>query len=413
MPPKRILYIHHGSARGGAFLSLLYLITALDRTKYEPIVCSSEADREVLDLFEKNGCRTCACRLTRFAHTTGGTYNLLRYAGWRQFLTWLLEYNAAARRLKTLLLELKPDLVHFNSLTLAPYAKVPDSMCIPTIVHVRESIVNGLFGIRRKWLTRQIQHHAGKVIAICQDNLDRLHLNEEKSSVIYNPVDMGKFDFRIDRSLARKKLGIPDRAPVTLFAGGSVWDAKGLSEFIKAMHIVRTKMPGLICLMPGFSMPADPAQRLWTLKRRIAWMLGLFRKSDRFFRLFKENGLDTKIICCDFVYDIENWLAACDVVCVPHMQPHFSRTVMEAGAMKKPVSGFSIGGVSEVVQNDVTGLLVRRGDVSALADATIKLLEDPVLAGRLGEAGYRQAAAKFSADHSAQQVEKNYEELIQ
>lgn len=413
MTPKRILYIHHGSARGGAFLSLLYLITALDRTRYEPIVCSSEADSEVLDFFAKNGCRTCSCRLTRFAHTTGGTYNLLRYSGWRQLLAWLLEYNTASRHLKTLLLELKPDLVHFNSLTLAPYAKVPAHMGIPTIVHVRESIVNGLFGFRRKWLTSQIQQYAGKVIAICQDNLDRLRLTEDKGAVIYNPVDLSKFDFRIERSLARKKLGIPDSAPVALFAGGSVWNAKGLSEFLKAMHMVREKLPGLICLMPGFPMPADPAQRIWTLKRRIAWMLGLFRKGDRLFRLFKGNGLDAKIIRSDFVYDIENWLAACDVVCVPHMQPHFSRTVMEAGAMKKPVSGFSIGGVSEVVQNNVTGLLVRRADVSALADATTRLLEDTGLAGRLGEAGYRQAAAKFSAEHSARQVEKNYEELIE
>lgn len=406
----KILFIHHGGAKGGAFLSLLYLLRSLDRTQYVPIVCngSDEQDPQVENIFSAESVCTCACRLPRFAHTTGGTYNLLKLSGGRQFLGWIGEYNEASQRLETLLQKLKPDLVHFNSLTLAPYAKVPALLGIPAVVHVRESVVRGTFGLRRKWLVKQLNQYADRVIAICRDNLESLHLPEGIGSVIYNPVDLHKFDCRIDRSGARKKLGIPDNAPVTLFAGGSVWDAKGLSEFLEAMLLLRKKMPGLICLMPGFPMPMDPALRVWTLKRRIAWTLGVYRKGDRIFRLFKAG----KIIRNDFVYDIENWIAACDVVCVPHMQPHFSRTVMEAGAMKKPVTGFAIGGVTEVVQEGETGLLVRRGDVLALAAVTARLLEDAKLAGQLGEGGYRQATAKFSAEHSARQIEAIYKGLI-
>ena len=412
MTAKKILYIHHGSARGGAFLSLLYLLNALDRTKYEPIVCSSEADDEVLAIFAKNGYRTCACRLPRFAHTTLGSFDLLKYSGWQQFMGWIKEYSVAKKRLETFLNELKPDLLHLNSLTLAPYAKISNRMGIPTVVHVREPIINGLFGIRRKWLSSQLRRNAGRVIAICRDNFDRLRLHEEQGTVIYNPVDLSKFNFGIDKSSARKKLGIPDKAPITLFAGGSVWDAKGLSEFVEAMHLVRKKIPNLVCLMPGFSMPSDPAQRVWTFKRRIACLLGLFRKCDKLFRRFKANGLDAKIIRSDFVYDIENWLAACDVACVLHIKPHFSRTVMEAGAMKTPVVGFAVGGIIEVVQEGVTGMLVKRKDILALADATIRVLENVDLAEKLGEGGYRQAVAKFSSEHSVLRVEAVYKELI-
>jgi len=281
---KKILFIHHGHARGGAFLSLLYLLRSLDRTLYEPVVCNGgdEQDPQVEDVFSAKGFTTYSCRLPRFAHTTGGSYILVKLSGWRQIVDWARDYRSASLRLEKLLCDLQPDLVHFNSLTLAPYARVPARMGIPNVVHVRESVLQGVFGIRRTWLVRHLNRNASNVIAICQDNLERLHLPDGKGKVIYNPVEFRKFDCRIERSVARKNLGIADGAPVALFAGGSVWDAKGLSEFLEAMHLVRKKFPNLVCLMPGFPLPSDPTEGVWTYKRRIAWLLGMFCKGTAF-----------------------------------------------------------------------------------------------------------------------------------
>ena len=54
MNKKKILYIHHGKGLGGAPLSLLYLIQALDKTKYHPVVLFLY-DSEVVDLFKSKG----------------------------------------------------------------------------------------------------------------------------------------------------------------------------------------------------------------------------------------------------------------------------------------------------------------------------------------------------------------------
>ncbi|HEY8661601.1 MAG TPA: hypothetical protein VIL78_21375, partial [Hanamia sp.] len=156
MVKKRILYIHHGSSHGGAPMSLLSLLNYLDRSRYEPIVCSSENNAEVLEFFAGYGYQTCACRLQRFDHTTGGSYNLLTFAGWHQLFRWYKDFGDAKLRLKELLVNLQPDMVHFNSLTLAPYARVSSSMGIPSIVHVREPVLKGLFGFRRKWLEHNL-----------------------------------------------------------------------------------------------------------------------------------------------------------------------------------------------------------------------------------------------------------------
>jgi glycosyltransferase involved in cell wall biosynthesis len=414
MDRKRILYIHHGNARGGAFLSLLYLIRSLDQNLYEPIVCNGgdEQDPEVQRIFNEEGYETCACRLPRFAHTTGGSYSLLNLWSLRQLYEWIFYYSKVKNTFNKILKNIRPDIVHFNSLTLAPYAIVPYKMNIPTVVHVRESILHGFIGFRKRWLRNNLVKYACKIIVICQDNLDRIDLPIDKGIVIYNPVDFAKFNYQIDQTEARKQLGISDTAHVVLFAGGSVWEAKGLPEFLASMQLVKKKYQNIVCLMPSFQCPFDPIQRVWTFKRRIAKILQMFRKSDKLFYLYKSNNLYKNIISKDFVYEIENWIAACDVVCVPHMRPHFSRTIMEAGAMKKPVAVFRIGGIEEVVKQKETGLMVERGNVESLASSIIEIIGDKALILRLGLGGYTQAIELFDARTNAYRVMAIYDELI-
>ena len=411
MMKKRILYIHHGHAKGGAFLSLLYLLKALEHSEYEPIICSGEGDEEVTELFAKNGYKTCRCRLPRFPHTTLGSYNLLKYSGWRRLIVWFSGYKRAQKRFKAVLDELKPDMVHLNSLTLAPYTKTPHLMGIPTVVHVREPIVNGFFGIRRKWLISRLNRYADRVIAICHDNLDRLRLVPGLGRVIYNPVDFTKFDDKLDKRKARLALEIPQDAQAVLFAGGSDPVVKGLFEYLKAMRIVKAGNDKLICLMPSFRFPFSPRERHWTLKRRLGWLAGIYRRNDRLFQVIEKSGLHERIIACDFTYEIEQWIAACDIVCVPHIKPHFSRTVIEAGAMRKPVVTFRIGGIEEIVSHGENGLLVDTGDVPGLAREVQYLLSTPAACRSLGDNNRAQSEKLFAAEISATQIMEVYNEL--
>jgi len=409
---RKILFIHHGSIRGGAPLSLMSLLKHLDRSRYEPTVCSSENDAEVMEFFSNNNFTTCACRLRRFAHTTGGSYSLTKPSGWMQLACWALDYRAASFRLEKKLQELKPDLVHFNSLTLAPYARVPARMGIPNVVHVRESVLSGSFGIRRSWLMRQLNLFADRIIAICQDNLDRLRLDDGRGQVIYNPIDFGKFDATIDKKAARAALGIAPGAKVALFAGGSVQDVKGVREYLDAMGRVKASEPQAVCLMPSFVPPLPPAERVWTLRRRIGWLLGIYRSNDRLARSIERGDLCGSMICSPFTHEIEHWIAASDVVCAPHILPHFSRTVVEAWAMKKPVVAFRVGGIEEVVSHGENGLLVEVGDVAGLAEAIQELFANEERCRRLGDNGFLQARDLFAAEMSAAQVEGVYEELF-
>lgn len=407
---KRILFIHHGNARAGAFISLLGLLDGLDQSKFESIICSSENDAEVIQILESKGHITCGKRMQMFAHTSAGWYRPWRIDDVLELAQWFRDYPQARRNLQKLIADTTPDIVHFNSLTLAPYARIPHEMGVPVIVHVRERVEDGFFGMRKTWLRQQLIQNADKVICICKDNMERLNLPKINNTVIYNPVDLSKFDFGISQEEARRELEIPEGARAVLFAGGAVVAIKGLYDFLDAMAGLVRSYPDLYCLMPGVDIEGDLAPKP-TLRKRVAQLMGRYVNRDRCYRKLKASGLSQCIRQSEFTYDMEKWLAACDVVCVPHIEPHFSRTVLEAGAMKKPVVAYAIGGVEEVVQHGETGLLVRLKDINGLQASIEKLLKDPDLGSKLGECGYRQAQRISSTEVYAHQIEALYYSL--
>ena len=87
-----------------------------------------------------------------------------------------------------------------------------------------------------------------------------------------------------------------------------------------------------------------------------------------------------------------------DVFCVPSRQEGFGIVFVEAMAAGLPVAAARAGAVPEVVADGETGLLVEPGDAGGLAAVLDRLIADPALRRRLGDAG-RQRAARFHPTH--------------
>src|SRR5262249_28560009 len=94
-----------------------------------------------------------------------------------------------------------------------------------------------------------------------------------------------------------------------------------------------------------------------------------------------------------------------DVVVVPSIVPDaLSRVILEAMAASRPVVGTRVGGTPELIINDVTGLLVERGDRKQLADAVTTLLDDASRRERLGKAARQHVMRGFSSDQTVEQL---------
>jgi glycosyltransferase involved in cell wall biosynthesis len=80
-------------------------------------------------------------------------------------------------------------------------------------------------------------------------------------------------------------------------------------------------------------------------------------------------------------------------------------------AASKPIVATSTGGIPEVVAHESTGLLVPPRDPAAMAAAIVRLLKDPVLARRMGNAGFGRVRQQFSAVKMLKETLRVYERV--
>ncbi|MGQ0571214.1 MAG: glycosyltransferase family 4 protein [Armatimonadota bacterium] len=95
----------------------------------------------------------------------------------------------------------------------------------------------------------------------------------------------------------------------------------------------------------------------------------------------------------------------------PSLQEAFGMTLVEAMAMGLPVVSTRTGGIPEVIDDGRTGLLVEPGDARGLAEAILKLLNDPSLRAAMGASGRRRVEERFSWDQSTASLERSYQAI--
>jgi N-acetyl-alpha-D-glucosaminyl L-malate synthase BshA len=109
-------------------------------------------------------------------------------------------------------------------------------------------------------------------------------------------------------------------------------------------------------------------------------------------------GLSDRVIVREQVSDIEDYLQAADIGLFTSDIESFCLSILEAMCFACPSVATAVGGIPEVVESGVSGLLVPAGDPDALARGVESLIADPALRARLGAAAKTRAAALFSAD---------------
>jgi glycosyltransferase involved in cell wall biosynthesis len=111
--------------------------------------------------------------------------------------------------------------------------------------------------------------------------------------------------------------------------------------------------------------------------------------------------------------DVLDELARCDLLVMPSRHPSesFGLAVLEAMACAKPVIASAVGGLSELVSDRETGLLVRPEDPTALARALELMVNDPAMRASLGAAG-RSKAKRLTVQATGEAYEALFTQLI-
>jgi L-malate glycosyltransferase len=228
-----------------------------------------------------------------------------------------------------------------------------------------------------------------RVIAVSEAT-SRFHrrfnfVRPSRIEVISNFVDPRLFTHATEESrrAARASLGLAAESPV-IGAVGELLPHKGLLYLIRALKGVKAAAPGLRLLLVGDGPPP--------YRRRLREEAG-------------RQGVLPEIVWTGHRTDVASLLPALDVFVKPSLDETLPISVLEAMAAGLPVLATDIGGTSECVRHGETGLLVRAADSDGLADALRRLLLDPKLRRRFGDAGRELVERDFSTRTQVPRIE--------
>jgi glycosyltransferase involved in cell wall biosynthesis len=289
----------------------------------------------------------------------------------------------AAWRLARLLRRRRADVLHTHTLAaanaLARLAGSAARVAVVSHLHIenrfRPSTRRLLAGLDN--MTARL---AARLVAVSEDTkraYERQGYPRERIEVVYNGVDLppnGAF---------------PRNEQARIGEIARLCDVKGQRELLQAV----ARLPEVQPVLAGRD-----------LEQGGAFQDALERESEQL-------GIRDRVEF-GFHEDVPALLETLDVVALPSWTEGLPLVLLEAMARARPVVATPVGGTPELVVDGETGLLVPPRDPHALAEALRRVLDDPDLARRLGEAGRARVADRFTTAEQERRMLEIYDEAV-
>ena len=366
-----ILYLNVGSRLGGAERSLLDVLTFIDKGRFRPLVACPEGP--LSDRLREMG---ISVRQTRFEPLRSPA----------KFIRELHGLHGYA-------LENAVDIIHSNSTLSIKHAMfLGKSLRIPSVAHIRDCVTKTESG----WAFFTWLYFVDRVVAISRSVAQALPYSRtlHHTQVIYNGIDTQKFVPVSDAAAIRSRLGLPPNALV-IGTVGRFGAEKGMSYFVEAAHLLLRQFPHLRFLMVGGAVFPENV-----------------RYQDEAIKKIRELHLEDRLLCTGDREDIQEVMNALDIVVVPSLREGFGRVAAEAGACGKPVIATHVGGLSEVIDDARTGILVPPADAQALSNAIGALVGNEARRMEMGSKARRHVCEFFDVRRTVREVESLYGSLL-
>jgi glycosyltransferase involved in cell wall biosynthesis len=198
---------------------------------------------------------------------------------------------------------------------------------------------------------------------------------------ITNGIDVDRFQPADEsrRAVLRRELGLPPDAHVLSYTG-RLSRGKGLETLLEAFaELART----------------DERAHLLLVGSGAGWSISI---ENDLRRDVERRGLESRVTFAGHRHDVEAWLEASNLFTFLSEDESLGISLIEAQACALPVVATRVGGIPDVVEDGVTGLLIPPQDPAAAVAAIRRFLDDPAWAARVGRAGRRRVEELFAID---------------
>jgi len=298
----------------------------------------------------------------------------------------------ALRRLQRVLTEVRPDIVQTWLFAANVYGRLAARRArVPHII-ASERCVDLWKKPWHFWIDRRLARVTDRIIANSSGVRDfyvQRGISPEKIEVIPNGIMVPQRDTTSRQSILAE-LGLPQDARLIGLVG-RLWPQKGVRDAIWAADLLKRIRSDVHLLIIG-----DGPEREALIRYRNSVEI-----QDRVHFLGHRNDVLRIMPHFDALWNTSRYEGQ-------------SNAILEAMTLKVPVVASDIPGNRDLVVNEVTGFLVPLGPHfrAGVARFTKKILEDPDLARRLGEAGYQRVLTEFTVEQMVIRHEKVYQELL-
>ena len=239
-----------------------------------------------------------------------------------------------------------------------------------------------------------------RIVASNQDTKDRLrpYVTKDlwdKIAVAHTAVDPTMINAVYDSpNVIREKFDI-GRNKFVVLAVGQFIDRKGRWIFMEAAEKLKAAGHEIFFIWLTPEMPSDP-----DIKRIEEHSL------NESFKLVLSETVGTERS------DVLNFFRIADVFALPSFVEGLPIALLEAMSLGIPSISTNVFAIPEAVKNNETGLLIEAGDANGLADAILKIKNDPHLRRSLADSGRRFVVENFNEQDSARKVINVYEQLL-
>lgn len=204
-------------------------------------------------------------------------------------------------------------------------------------------------------------------------------ISAERIRVVHDGIDLSCF-VPMPLAEARKRLDWDENSPI-FGVFGRLSEEKGQRIAIEALYLLIRGNPNARLVLVG---DGRDRRDLETAAEAL--------------------GISNAVEFAGFVEDVSGLMSACNAVIVPSLKEGMGLAAVEAMALERPVIASMVGGLSEVVDQRETGILVAPCNPQALSDAMAELLENPALIEAMGKRGRAVAEERFDLDKQVEAV---------
>jgi glycosyltransferase involved in cell wall biosynthesis len=387
----RLLIVNHAVEIGGAERVLLRFLDRLDRGLFEPALACPHGGPLVEEAAARGLVIHPGHPSTRLLEVRRRSLGINRLAR----LAYPYDMAVTVSRLARLIRNERYDLVLTNSAKADIYGSLAARLAgRPVVWRLHDIVDSDAFSRLNILLFRIVASlFASEVLAVShavRDALIARGVSGKKIVAVYNGIDLGVLKRGVDRKKAREQWGLAADAPVAGMVGRLV-DWKGPDRFLEAAALVSREIPEVRFLLVGDAIFGEKAY------------------ADGLRDMTRRLGLEDRVVFTGFRDDVLEIMAGLDVLVHASLLPDPLPTVLiEAMALGLPVVAADGGGVREIVEDEVTGLIVPPGEVTAMSGAMVKLLSHPTEAGNMGESGRERASELFDIDRQSIRLEEEF-----